>query len=59
MTFGGPGHATELLPFYIYRAAFSSGRFGFASAISYITLILTILVLIPLFYRRRERQLAS
>jgi multiple sugar transport system permease protein len=59
MTFGGPGHATELLPFYIYRAAFSSGRFGFASAISYITLILTILALIPLFYRRRERQMAS
>ena len=59
MTFGGPGHATELLPFYIYRAAFSSGRFGFASAISYITLILTILVLIPLFYRRRERQMTS
>jgi multiple sugar transport system permease protein len=59
MTFGGPGHATELLPFYIYRAAFSSGRFGFASAISYITLLLTILVLIPLFYRRRERQMAS
>lgn len=59
MTFGGPGHATELLPFYIYRAAFSSGRFGYASAISYITLILTILVLIPLFYRRRERQMAS
>jgi len=59
MTFGGPGHATELLPFYIYRAAFSSGRFGFASAISYITLILTILVLIPLFYRRRERQMTN
>jgi multiple sugar transport system permease protein len=59
MTFGGPGHATELLPFYIYRAAFSSGRFGFASAISYITLILTILALIPLFYRRRERQMTS
>ncbi len=59
MTFGGPGHATELLPFYIYRAAFSSGRFGFASAISYITLLLTILVLIPLFYRRRERQMAN
>jgi multiple sugar transport system permease protein len=55
MTFGGPGHATELLPFYIYRAAFSSGRFGFASALSYVTLILTLLILIPLFYRRRER----
>lgn len=56
MTFGGPGHATELLPFYIYRAAFSSGRFGYASALSYITLLLTLLILIPLFYRRKERQ---
>src|SRR5215218_600740 len=56
ITFGGPGHATELLPFYIYRAAFSSGRFGFASALSYVTLALTLLLLIPLFYRRRERQ---
>jgi multiple sugar transport system permease protein len=55
MTFGGPGHATELLPFYIYRAAFSSGRFGYASALSYITLALTILILIPLFYRRQQR----
>jgi multiple sugar transport system permease protein len=59
ITFGGPGHATELLPFYIYRAAFSSGRFGFASALSYVTLALTLLILIPLFYRRRERQVAA
>src|SRR4029450_10306295 len=56
ITFGGPGHATELLPFYIYRAAFSSGRFGFASALSYVTLALTVLLLIPLFYRRTEAQ---
>jgi multiple sugar transport system permease protein len=53
LTFGGPGHATELLPFYIYRAAFSSGRFGFASALSYVALGVTVLILIPLFYRRR------
>jgi multiple sugar transport system permease protein len=59
ITFGGPGHATELLPFYIYRAAFSSGRFGFASALSYIVLVLTLLFLIPLFYRRRERQVVA
>jgi multiple sugar transport system permease protein len=59
ITFGGPGHATELLPFYIYRAAFSSGRFGFASALSYIVLVLTLLLLIPLFYRRRERQVLA
>jgi ABC-type sugar transport system permease subunit len=56
MTSGGPGHATELLPFYIYRAAFSSGRFGYASALSYITLILTLLILIPLFFRPRVKE---
>jgi multiple sugar transport system permease protein len=54
MTFGGPGHATELIPFYIYRSAFSSGRFGYASALSYVALLLTLLMLIPLFYRRRQ-----
>jgi multiple sugar transport system permease protein len=54
MTFGGPGHATELLPFYIYRAAFSSSRFGFASALSYVTLGLTLLALIPLLYVERR-----
>ena len=55
MTAGGPGHATELLPFYIYRAAFSSGRFGFASALSYVTLLLTLLILIPLYFRPRAK----
>lgn len=55
MTSGGPGHATELLPFYIYRAAFSSGRFGYASALSYVTLILTLLILIPLYFRPRAK----
>jgi multiple sugar transport system permease protein len=59
MTFGGPGHATELIPFYIYRAAFSDGRFGYASALSYVALLLTLLMLIPLFYRRRQKALAS
>jgi multiple sugar transport system permease protein len=54
VTYGGPGHATELLPFYIYRAAFSDGRFGYASALSYVALGLTLLVVIPLFYRRRS-----
>jgi ABC-type sugar transport system permease subunit len=54
MTKGGPGHSTELLPFYIYLAAFSSARFGFASALSYVTLALTVLILIPLFYVERR-----
>ncbi len=54
MTLGGPGHATELLPFYIYRAAFSQSRFGLASALSWITVFITILLLIPLFAGERS-----
>lgn len=54
MTLGGPGHATELLPFYIYRAAFSMSRFGLASALSWITVFITILLLIPLFLGERS-----
>jgi multiple sugar transport system permease protein len=53
MTSGGPGHATELFPFYIYRSAFSDNRLGFASALSYITVIITVVLLIPLFYAER------
>ncbi len=53
MTRGGPGHATELFPFYIYRSAFSDDRLGFASALSYITVAITVVLLIPLFYVER------
>ncbi|MBV9359099.1 MAG: sugar ABC transporter permease [Chloroflexi bacterium] len=54
MTRGGPGHATELFPFYIYRSAFSDDRLGFASALSYITVAITVVLLIPLFYVERH-----
>jgi multiple sugar transport system permease protein len=54
MTLGGPGHATELLPFYIYRAAFSQSQFGLASALSWITVFITIALLIPLFMNERS-----
>ena len=54
MTLGGPGHATELLPFYIYRAAFGQSQFGLASALSWITVLITIVLLIPLFMNERS-----
>lgn len=54
MTLGGPGHATELLPFYIYRAAFGQSQFGLASALSWITVFITIVLLIPLFMNERS-----
>jgi multiple sugar transport system permease protein len=54
MTKGGPGHATELFPFYVYRSAFSDDRLGFAAALSYITIAITVAFLIPLFYVERR-----
>ncbi len=54
MTFGGPGQATELLGFYIYRTAFSASRMGYASAVSWVTLLITVLFLIPLFLSERS-----
>jgi multiple sugar transport system permease protein len=54
MTKGGPGHATELFPFYVYRSAFSDDRLGFAAALSYITIAITVAFLIPLFYLERH-----
>jgi multiple sugar transport system permease protein len=48
MTGGGPGQATELFPFYVWRSAFSDSRLGFASALSYVTLAVTLVFLIPL-----------
>ena len=54
MTRGGPGHATEMFPFYIYRSAFSDDRLGFAAALSYITVGITVFLLIPLFYLERR-----
>jgi multiple sugar transport system permease protein len=54
ITRGGPGHATELFPFYVYRSAFSDDRLGFAAALSYITIAITVAFLIPLFYVERR-----
>ncbi|MCL4417042.1 MAG: sugar ABC transporter permease [Actinobacteria bacterium] len=47
MTLGGPARATDLLPTYTYEVAFSQARFGYASAISWITLLISLVFLIP------------
>lgn len=54
MTNGGPAHSTELLPFYIFRSAFSENRAGYASALGYITLLITTLFLIPIIRADRK-----
>jgi ABC-type sugar transport system permease subunit len=38
----------------VYRSAFSDDRLGFASALSYITIAITVAFLIPLFYIERR-----
>jgi multiple sugar transport system permease protein len=43
-TQGGPGTSTETVSWYIYRLGFQFFRMGYASAISYLVLILLSLV---------------
>ncbi|MDO4549482.1 MAG: sugar ABC transporter permease, partial [Clostridia bacterium] len=44
MTRGGPGTSTHVLVYYIYTAAFSFYRMGYASAISWILFLLLLIV---------------
>jgi multiple sugar transport system permease protein len=43
MTKGGPGNSTEMLGTFIYRTAITRRTFGYASAISYVSLVVTFL----------------
>jgi multiple sugar transport system permease protein len=43
LTQGGPGFATETVSLYIYRTAFRFFNFGYAAAMSFVTLALTTL----------------
>jgi multiple sugar transport system permease protein len=43
LTQGGPGSATETLSLYIYRTAFRFSDFGYAAAMSFIALMVTML----------------
>jgi len=40
LTYGGPGFATETLGFYIFLQAFQYGAYGYAAALSIITLLI-------------------
>jgi ABC-type sugar transport system permease subunit len=44
MTNGGPGHATELLITYIYKAGFGQTRFDFAAALTVVQFLLLVLL---------------
>jgi multiple sugar transport system permease protein len=44
MTRGGPGSSTNVLVYYIYTAAFSFYRMGYASAISWILFLILLAI---------------
>lgn len=44
MTQGGPGNSTTVLVYYIYKAAFTFFRMGYAAAISWVLFVLLFLV---------------
>lgn len=56
LTAGGPNHATETLPVFIYQRALYGGDLGYGSAISFIMLVINLII--ALFYIRllRERR---
>ncbi len=55
LTGGGPGTATEVVSFSIYRRFFTEDRMGYGSAISVVTLfVLTLLVVLLLGAARRR-----
>jgi N-acetylglucosamine transport system permease protein len=53
---GGPDGSTEVVAQYLYRAAFTEGRFGYASAIGVaLCLVTLVLAVVVLRMGRRER----
>ena len=50
LTQGGPGYSTTVLDYYVYAAAFVNGRFGYASALGVVLLVL-LLVLVGVIMR--------
>ena len=56
LTAGGPNHASEVLPVFIYNKALYGGALGYGSAISFLMLLLNLVI--ALFYVRllRERR---
>ncbi|TCO56646.1 carbohydrate ABC transporter permease [Actinocrispum wychmicini] len=56
LTAGGPNHASETLPVFIYQQALGSGQLGYASAISFLLLLMNLVIaLVYLRLLRRRR----
>jgi multiple sugar transport system permease protein len=59
LTSGGPGKATEVVSFTIYRRFFTEGREGFGAAMSLVTIFAIALVTILLLAAVRRREARS
>lgn len=55
LTNGGPGQSSELITTYMYKAAFTSANFGYASAIS-VFIVLECLVAVALIFAALRRK---
>lgn len=57
LTSGGPARATETIVYRIYTEAFGNGKLGYASALSYVLLIMTLIVgLIQLYTNAKHER---
>ena len=59
ITRGGPGTSTQILELYIYNFAFRNGLPGIASAVAVILFLVTLLLIVPLFWIRDQTRLAE
>ena len=57
LTSGGPARSTETIVYRIYTEAFGNGKLGYASALSYVLLIMTLIVgLIQLYTNNKNEK---
>jgi ABC-type sugar transport system permease subunit len=56
MTDGGPGHATEILPIYIYKSAFGIGAMGLSAAAAVVLVVITMALAAGLMAGGRSEQ---
>lgn len=52
-TSGGPARSTETIVYRIYTKAFGNGKLGYASALSYVLLIMTLIVAHPTVHQQQ------
>jgi multiple sugar transport system permease protein len=53
-TQGGPGYATQTLPYYVYQLGFQFFQFGLASAVAYVLFFLVIVITAVIFLTERH-----